>query len=236
MNAHMGITGFNDYFIKKGFSINLLPKFILFSIKGFYIGPLFSFQYLSYKNKWSEQQPGYDKYFADYEASGDLKSTGYTFQFCFGIKQNYKRFAFELFTSIGAEWNKEKRTWYELNRTHFNHNPTLPYQFTQRTGLITRSAGIRIGFNFDTKKILRRHYLTKYVEQNIDHPSFGKLYRKKIITKKDIKEFSKRRRILLKTNSKNYKKKFDDSSILIEQTKVLVDSINIYIRAKFPSE
>ena len=128
-NAGMGYTGFNDFFIKKGFSLNILPKFVLFSVRGLYMGPLITFQHMSYKNKWVEQISGYSKYFAPYSARADLSSNGFTFQFCLGIKQNYKWLAFETFMSLGTEQNYEHKTWYEVNREFRFKNISYPYSF-----------------------------------------------------------------------------------------------------------
>lgn len=236
VNANRGYTGFNDFFDKKGISINLLPKIIVASVKGFYVGSLMTFQHMSYKNKWVEQYQGYDKYYSDFNARSDMSSNGFTLQVCVGTKHNYKWFSLETFASIGREINYEKRIWYEVNNEFRFKGIGYPYTFKDVSTQVTGTIGLKIGFNFSSKKILRRHYLPKYINPRINTPKLGLLYRNKLITKKQIHELSDNKRLIYKETSKYYNKHFLETELLIEKSNQMIDAINLFIKTNFPIE
>ncbi len=234
--AHATFTGLNDFYNKKGISLSFCPKFIVGTIKGFYVGPLISYQNLSYKNTWIEQFSGYDKYYATYTARSDLKSQGLTLQICIGTKHNYKHLYFETFVNVGKEFNVNHRTWYEVNTPfRFKYNTTYPYSFSENVNTIVGSAGLRIGFCKKYKKVKRKQFINNYVDASVTKPALGKLYRAKKISKEPIYELRDEKRMIFREGNRLYKKYFLEDQIMINKTNILIDSLNNYIKSNFPS-
>ncbi|MFN8116579.1 MAG: hypothetical protein U0W65_10725 [Bacteroidia bacterium] len=238
IGAYVDLGGVGDFFQKKGFSINLLPKFVIFSVKGLYMGPLISFQHLSYNNQWVEQFPGYSKYYTEYTARSDLKSNGFTFQYCIGTKHNFNHISIETFVSLGTEINYNNRTWYEVNRPFNGHhdNVTFPYSFKETDGEIIGTAGVKIGFNFKPKKITRKQYLNAYVMPRINDLFLSKMYREKKITRQQIKEFVKKKSNAISELNKLYRKHYKVHEILMDDCHKTIDTLNFFIKSNFPTK
>jgi len=238
IGAYNDIGGVGDFFKKKGFSINLLPKFVIFSVKGLYMGPLISFQHLAYYNQWVEQFSGYDKYYNGYTARSDLKSNGFTFQYCIGTKHNFNHLSIETFVSLGAEFNYNKRTWYEVNKTFmgYHDNVTFPYSFKESVSEIIGTAGIKIGFNFNPIKVTRFQYLHSYVKPRINDLFLLKMYREKKINKAQIKEFEKKKDNAITELNKMYKKHYMNHQSLLDDCHKTIDTLNFYLKSNFPTK
>ncbi len=236
IGAYYDIGGVGDFFKKKGFSINVLPKFVIFSVKGLYMGPLITYQYLSYKDQWTEQFLGYSKYYTGYTARSDLKSNGFTFQYCLGTKHNFKNISIETFLSLGTEINYNNKTWYEVNRPFkgYHDNVSFPHSFKEREAEIIGTTGIKIGLNFQSKKIARKQYIKTDAMPRINDLFLEKMYREKKITKQQIKGFVRKKSDAISELNNLYKKHYKEHQMLLNDCNNTIDTLNFFIKSNFP--
>ncbi len=152
----------HSYYNRKGFGIEVIPKFFISKKKNLYIGPQLCFRYYNYHNKWIfiNDEPGDYYYRANYAYQSE-KSTAVHLNIMFGVQTPpIKRFLFDAFISFGFMYRGgtvsrsiEKTTGINYGTYLVNYDP--PQAFKGGGFSLSGQIGLRLGLRFGKTKLYK---------------------------------------------------------------------------------
>jgi hypothetical protein len=152
----------HSYYNRKGFGIEVIPKFFISKKKILYLGPQLCFRYYHYQNKWVFlHDEGGDDYHRDIYAFQSEKSTAVHLNAMFGVQTPpIKIFLFDAFVSFGVMYRSGmvsctiEKTIHHYYGTHIvNYDP--PKTFDGGGFSLSGQIGLRMGFRFGKAKLYK---------------------------------------------------------------------------------
>jgi hypothetical protein len=145
----------HSYYNRKGFSVEVMPKFFLLRKKTLFIGPQICFKYYHYQDKWVfiNDVPD-DYYYTTNYALQSEKSTAVHLNVMFGVQTPpIKKFLFDAFVSFGFLYRGGTVS-RSTEKTVVNSHGTLlenydpPQTFKGGGFSLSGQIGLRLGFRF----------------------------------------------------------------------------------------
>ncbi len=153
----------HSYYNRKGFGLEVIPKFFITKNKNIYVGPQLGFRYYNYHDKWIFMgDDGSDDYYRAYYAYQSEKSASIQLNAIFGVQTpQIKRFLFDAFVSFGFMYRggTVSRT---IENTYFHYYGTKtdtygpPLTFKGGGFSLAGQIGFRIGFRFAKAILFKR--------------------------------------------------------------------------------
>jgi len=150
----------HSFYNRKGFGLEVIPKFFLTRKKTLYLGPQLSFHYFTYQDKWVFNfDEGSDDYHREHYAYQSEKSESLQVNAMFGVQTpQIKKFLFDAFISFGFMYRggsvsrSVEKIYGHYMGTHIdNFDP--PKTFKGGGFSLSAQIGMRFGFRFGKAEI-----------------------------------------------------------------------------------
>ena len=152
----------HSYYNRKGFGLEVIPKFFIFRKKILYIGPQLGLHFYHYQNKWIfNYDEGEDEYHRDYYSLESEKSTSINLNAMVGLQTpQIKRFLLDAFVSLGCMYrggtvsrSMGKIYSYRYGTQIENYDP--PQTLKPGGFSLSGQIGVRLGFRFGKARLCK---------------------------------------------------------------------------------
>jgi hypothetical protein len=153
----------HSYYNRKGFGLEVIPKFFISKKRNLYIGPQLCYRYYNYQNKWVFNfDEGSDYYHREHYSFQSEKSSAVQLNAMFGVQTpQIKKFLFDAFISFGFMYRGGtvsrtiEKTVGHYYGTHIEiFDP--PKTFSGGGFSLSGQIGLRLGFRFGKAKLWDR--------------------------------------------------------------------------------
>jgi hypothetical protein len=151
----------HSFYNRKGFSLEVIPKFFLSKKKQLYVGPQLCFRYFHYQDKWVFNfDDGSDYYHRDYFSFQTEKSASAQLNAIFGVQTpQIKKFVFDAFVSFGFMY-RGGIVYKSIEKTYYHEGTRIEYYdpaliFKGGGFSLSGQIGLRMGFRFGKAKLYK---------------------------------------------------------------------------------